>query len=233
MVDKALGERGFAGYLAGARMMAPLGLGDLLDGVAFGVVAAASMGSVAPIVMSVLAFSGTAQFATSSILGEHGTLVAAAVAALAVNSRYLVMGVTMAPAMRGGLLRRFIQSQFVTDASWALSQRGQGSPTHLMVGAGAVSRLAWTAGTAAGVLGADHLLARLGGAERLGLDAIYPAFFLYLLVQAVGRDRASLVAALTAAAAALALVPFAPAGLPILGAAALGPVSGWLARRRP
>jgi predicted branched-subunit amino acid permease len=129
-------------------------------------------------------------------------------------------------------VRRLIQSQFVTDASWALSQNGEGSRAKLMVGAGAVSRLAWTAGTAAGLLGADHLLARLGGAARLGLDAVYPAFFLYLVVQAVGRDRAQVLASLTAAAAALALVPVAPAGLPILGAAALGPIAGWLAGRR-
>src|SRR5438132_14149482 len=120
MALSALGKRSRAGYLTGARMMAPVGLGDLLDGVAFGVVAAASMGSVAPVVMSVLGFSGTAQFATASVLGQHGTLVAAAVAALAVNSRYLVMGVTLAPFMEGGWVRRLIQSQFVTDASWAL-----------------------------------------------------------------------------------------------------------------
>ncbi|MDQ6742425.1 MAG: AzlC family ABC transporter permease [Candidatus Dormibacteraeota bacterium] len=232
MRSRTLESSGLADYLAGARMMAPMGLGDLLDGVAFGVVAAASMGSIAPVVMSVLAFSGTAQFATSSVLSQHGTLVAAAVATLAVNSRYLVMGVTLAPVMEGGRVRRFIQSQFVTDASWALSRNGEGSRAKLMVGAGAVSRLAWTAGTAAGLLGADHLLARLGGAERLGLDAVYPAFFLYLLVQAVGRDRAQVLASLTAAAAALALVPVAPAGLPILGAAALGPIAGWLAGRR-
>lgn len=213
-------------------MMAPLGFGDLLDGLAFGVVAAASMGSLAPVVMSVLAFSGTAQFATSSILAQHGTLAAAAVAALAVNCRYIVMGVTMAPFMRGGLVSRFVQSQFITDASWALSQDREGYRPELMVGAGAISRLAWTAGTAAGVLGAAHLLAGLGGAERLGLDAVYPAFFLYLAVQAVGRDREHLVAAVTAAVAALALVPVAPAGFPILGAAAVGPLAGWFARKR-
>jgi predicted branched-subunit amino acid permease len=158
-------------------------------------------------------------------------VIAAALAALAVNSRYLVMGVTMAPDMERGLLRRLLYSQFLTDASWALSERGEGPRTALMVGAGAVSRLAWTAGTVAGVLGADHVLARLGGAERLGLDAVYPAFFLYLAVQAVGRDRANLVAAITAAAAALALVPFTPPGLPVLGAAAAAPVAGWLWRR--
>jgi len=212
--------------------MAPLAVGDILDGLAFGVVAAGSMGSLAPVVMSALAFSGTAQFATSSVLAEHGTVVAALVAAIAVNSRYLVMGVTMAPSMAGGPLRRFIHSQFVTDASWALSRDSQELGSELMVGAGAVSRLAWTAGTAAGVMGASHLLASLGGAERLGLDAVYPAFFLYLAVQSVGRDRANLVAAMAAAATALALLPFVPAGLPVLGAAAAGPIAGWLTGRR-
>lgn len=213
-------------------MMAPLGVGDFLDGLVFGVVAAGSMGSVAPVVMSVLAFSGTAQFATSSVLAQHGTVVAALVAAIAVNSRYLVMGVTMAPSMEGGPLRRFMYSQFVTDASWALSRDDDGHSSELMVGAGAVSRLSWTAGTGAGVMGAAHLLAPLGGAERLGLDAVYPAFFLYLAVQAVGRDRARLVAAIAAVGAALALVPVAPAGLPVLGAAAVGPLAGWLAGKR-
>lgn len=232
MQFSALATGPLKGYLAGARMTAPLTAGDVLDGVAFGVVAAGSMGTVAPIVMSVTAFSGTAQFATASVLGQHGTVLAAVLTALAVNSRYLVMGVTMAPSMAGGPLRRFLYSQFLTDASWAMSERGEGPRAALMVGAGAMSRLTWTGGTVAGVLGAEHLLARLGGAERLGLDAIYPAFFLYLLVQAVGRNRSHLTAALAAAAAALALVPLAPAGLPILGAAAAGPLAGWLASRR-
>jgi predicted branched-subunit amino acid permease len=214
-------------------MMAPLAVGDLLDGVAFGVLATASMGSVAPVVMSALAFSGTAQFATASVLQEHGTVATAAVAALAINARYLVMGLTLAPAMRGGPVRRLFQTQFLTDASWAFSQRQEESAkVELMVGAGLVSRLAWTLGTVAGVLGADHVLAQLGGAQRLGLDAVYPAFFLYLLVEAVGQDGSLLVAALTSAGVALLLVPALPAGVPVLAAAAAGLVMGKIAQPR-
>src|ERR1700736_5137319 len=220
MAIKALDREGLDPYVTGARMMAPLAVGDLIDGVAFGVLAAGSMGWAAPIVMSILAFSGTAQFATASVLQEHGTVATAAVAALAVNARYLVMGLTLAPAMRGGPFRRLLQTQFLTDASWAFSQQQEGN-VERMVGAGLVSRLGWTLGTAAGVLGAAHLLAPLGGAERLGLDAVYPAFFLYLLVEALGDDGSHLVAAGTGAGVALLLVPVLPVGLPVLGGAAV------------
>jgi predicted branched-subunit amino acid permease len=214
-------------------MMAPLAVGDLIDGVAFGVLAASSMGSVAPVVMSILAFSGTAQFATASVLQEHGTLATAGVAALAVNSRYLVMGLTLAPAMRGGPFRRLLQTQLLTDASWAFTQQqGEEGNVERMVGAGLVSRLAWTLGTAAGVLGAAQLLAPLGGAERLGLDAVYPAFFLYMLVQALRPDGSHLVAAGTGAGVGLLLVPVLPVGLPVLGAAAVGLLIGRMVQRR-
>jgi predicted branched-subunit amino acid permease len=214
-------------------MMAPLAVGDLIDGIAFGVLAAGSMGTVAPVVMSILAFSGTAQFATASVLQEHGTVATAAVAALAVNSRYLVMGLTLAPAMRGGPVRRLLQTQFLTDASWALGQQQDAEgKIELMIGAGLMSRLAWTLGTVAGVFGAAQVLAPLGGAERLGLDAVYPAFFLYLLVESLGEDGSRLVAAATAAGVALLLVPVLPVGLPVLGAAAVGLLAGWIMHRR-
>jgi predicted branched-subunit amino acid permease len=232
MAIRALDRGGLDPYLKGARMMAPLAVGDLIDGIAFGVLAAASMGSVAPVVMSILAFSGTAQFATASVLQEHGTVATAAVAALAVNSRYLVMGLTLAPAMRGGPVRRLLQTQFLTDASWAFTQQEEEGKVERMIGAGFMSRLAWTLGTVAGVLGAAQLLAPLGGPERLGLDAVYPAFFLYLLMESLGEDGSRLVAAGTAAVVALLLVPVLPVGLPVLGAAAVGLLIGWMLQRR-
>ena len=60
----------------------------------------------------------------------------------------------------------------------------------------------------------------LGDTDRLGLDAIYPVFFLSLLIAEL-RDRASRLVALTGALVALALVPLAPPGIPILAASAV------------
>jgi predicted branched-subunit amino acid permease len=58
----------------------------------------------------------------------------------------------------------------------------------------------------------------LGDPERLGLDAAFPALFLALLVPQV-RGRTGIAAALLGGAIALALVPVAPAGVPIVAAA--------------
>ena len=57
----------------------------------------------------------------------------------------------------------------------------------------------------------------LGSPEDLGLDALFPAFFLGLLVEE-GRSRAGIAVALAGAAIALALTPIAPPGVPILAA---------------
>ena len=62
----------------------------------------------------------------------------------------------------------------------------------------------------------------LGDPERTGLDVLFPTFFMAILLAELRRPRARLVA-LAGAGIALALVPFAPAGIPVLaaGAAAL------------
>lgn len=77
---------------------------------------------------------------------------------------------------------------------------------------------AWVADTVAGVVGGEAL----GDARTLGLDAAFPALFLALLWPQL-RTRWSIAAELLGALTALALVPLAPAGVPIIaaGAAAL------------
>ena len=65
----------------------------------------------------------------------------------------------------------------------------------------------------------------LGDPRRIGLDAAFPALFLVLLVPEV-RTRRALAAALLAAAIALALIPFAAPGIPIV-AASVACLLGW------
>ena len=71
--------------------------------------------------------------------------------------------------------------------------------------------LAWTTGTVAGAIWGE----KLGDPEALGLDAIFPAFFVALLLVEMKSRRAIGVAAL-GALIALALVPVAPAGVPVM-----------------
>jgi predicted branched-subunit amino acid permease len=132
------------------------------------------------------------------------------------NARYAPIGLSVAPVVKGSPLRRFVKSQFVVDESWALSARDEGGyDPRVLFGAGALLYFSWVGGTTAGVLAGDVL----GDPESLGLDAAFPALFLGLLLPML-RTRRSLAAALAGAAIALALVPLAPPGVPIIAAAA-------------
>jgi branched chain amino acid efflux pump len=200
----------------GARRVAPLVLPAAAFAVSFGVLAeAAGMGRLAPIVMSITTFAGSAQFAAASIVDEDGAVAAAIAAAVFLNMRYAPIAISVAPLFRGPLWRRVLEAQLVVDESWAISNRGGGRfDLGLLLGAGLMLYPVWVLGTVVGVLAGDLL----GDPERLGLDAAVPALFLALLIPLL-RTRVSIAAALGGAAVALALVPIAPAGIPIVAAA--------------
>ena len=208
---------GSGSYLAGARAAIPFALATFVLGVSFGVLAR-SLGweTVAPIVFSVIVFSGSAQFAVAAVLGDGGGAFAVVVAAVLLNARFGPMGLAIAPFLKGGPLRRALEGQAVVDASWALASRGGGRfDREFMMGAMAPQLAAWVGGTVVGVLGGNLV----GDAEQLGLDAVFPAFFLALLAGELGSARTRVVA-LIAAVLALALVPFVPPGVPVIAACA-------------
>lgn len=206
-----------AGYSDGARRIAPIGVAAFAFALSFGVLARASgIGSVEAIVMSATTFAGSAQFAAASILGAAGGVVSAIVAATLLNARYAPISVSVAPVFVGGRLRRLFESQLIVDESWAMSRRTDGRyDRRLLVGAGLVLYLCWVGGTVIGALAGDAL----GDPASLGLDAAFPALFLAILVPQV-RSRRALAAAVLGGTIALALVPVAPAGVPIVAASA-------------
>jgi predicted branched-subunit amino acid permease len=202
----------------GVRDGAPFGAAAFVLAVSFGVVATdAGMPAVAAIVMSALVYSGSGQFAAVGIVSSGGGVGAAVGAAALVGSRFLPMGFALGPSLRGNRLRRALEGQANVDASWAMAARGDGRfDREYLFGHSAAQYVPWVAGTVVGVF-VPALDTR-----ALGLDAVFPAFFLAILAGEV-RDRLRLGVALTGAAVALALVPVAPPGLPVLaaGAAAL------------
>ena len=202
-------------YLHGARAAAPIGVAAVAFGVSFGVLArSAGMGRVAPVVMSLTTFGGSAQFAAASILGAGGGVATAVVAAVLLNLRYGPIGLSAATTLRGPWWLRALTAQLIVDESWAIAQRDDGRlDRHLLVGAGALLLVGWTGGTAAGAFAGDLV----ADPASLGLDAAFPALFLALLWPQVGQ-RSRLLAALGGAAIALALMPFTGAGVPIVAA---------------
>ena len=199
----------------GARAGLPYAGASGVLALSFGVVATdLGLSPVAAVVMSAVVFAGSAQFAAVAILAAGGGLGAAVGAAALMNSRFVPMGFALGPSLRGSRLRRAVEGQAVVDSSWVMAARGDGGfDRSYLFGHTGVQYVAWVAGTLAGVA-APSLDAR-----ALGLDAVFPAFFLSLLMGEL-RDGRKARVALGGAVLALVLVPVSPPGVPVLVAAA-------------
>ena len=203
-------------YRDGLKAGVGFALAAFVLGVSFGVLAEPIMGPVAPVVMSAVLFAGAAQFGSTAVLAAGADALTAIAAGTMLNARFLPMGVAAATALQGSPLRRAVEGQAVVDASWALAVQGDGRfDRELMIGATIPQYPAWVGGTLIGVLGGSAL----GDPAALGLDAIFPAFFVGLLAAELNRPHA-LAAALLGGAIALALTPVLPPGLPVLLASA-------------
>jgi predicted branched-subunit amino acid permease len=204
-------------YAAGIRTGIPFAIAALLAGLSFGVVAKPVMGTTAAIAMSALVFAGAAQFGATAVLASGGGPLTAILTGLMLNARFIPMGVAAAGALRGGPFMRALQGQTLVDASWAAAHMGGGRfDRHILIGATIPQYPAWVLGTVIGAVGAD----KLGDPKAVGLDAVFPAFFLALLVSEATTSRAGRAAALSGALIALLLTPVLPPGLPILLASA-------------
>ena len=202
-------------YRDGLKAGVPFAVAGGLLAISFGVVARqAGLGPVAAIVMSAIVYAGSAQFTAIAIVAQGGGVGAAVGAAGMMNSRFLPMGVALAPSLPGRALWRAVQGQTVVDASWALAVREDGTfDRKLLFGSSAIQYATWVSGTAAGAIAGSVI----GDPETLGLDAVYPAFFLALMIGELRSGRAKGVA-LAGALIAFALVPFSPPGVPVLAA---------------
>lgn len=200
--------------MVGAREGAPFAAASFVLALSFGVVARdAGMSAIAAIVMSAIVFAGSAQFAAVGIIAQGGGIPAAVGAAALMNSRFLPMGFALAPSLRGGRLRRAVEGQAVVDSSWVMAARGDGTfDRRYLFGHTGVQYVGWVTGTIVGAVGPGL------DAHTLGLDAVFPAFFLALLIGELREPRRRAVAA-AGGIVALILIPFAPPGVPVLVAA--------------
>jgi 4-azaleucine resistance transporter AzlC len=200
----------------GLRAAVPVIVPTFVLGISFGVLAEPVMGDLAPVVMSVVVFAGSAQFAALSVLAAGGGAGAAIASGLLMNARFLPMGFAVGASLPGGPVARGAQGQAVVDASFVLANRGGGHfDRGLLIGATLAQGAAWIGGTAVGVVGG----AAIAEPERFGLDAIFPAFYLALLVEEA-QSRKAVAAAALGAVIAIALIPVAPPGIPVVAASA-------------
>lgn len=211
------------------RNAAAIGLATGAYAVSFGVLAvSAGLTTAQACAMSVLIFTGASQFAVVGVLGAGGGTAAAAAPALLLAARNGVYGLALVPILRGSAIGRALKAQLIIDESTAMA-RAQSDPAdahRAFLATGLSVFVFWNLGTLIGALAGSGL----GDPRDYGLDAMFPAAFLALLAPQMRRPGAP-VAAVAGAVVAVALVPFVPAGLPIL-VAALGVLPALVLLRR-
>ncbi|MFI6416296.1 AzlC family ABC transporter permease [Streptomyces sp. NPDC050842] len=224
-------------FRSGLHIGSGLAAASFLLATSFGALTQAQgWGTLAPILCSVVVFSGSAQFALVAALGTGGGVASAVTAAALINSRFLPMGMAVARDLRGGRLRRALEGQAVVDGSWAAAHLGGGRfDRYVLFGATLIQWPAWVAGTALGVVIAPDP----GLLHTLGLDVLTPALFVTFLIDELRKERANRLPALLGAAIAAGLVLFLPTGPALVGAAAAAlialvrPAAGTPTRRAP
>jgi predicted branched-subunit amino acid permease len=146
-----------------------------------------------------------------------GTVVAAIASAALINARYLVMSVALNDSLQGSRLSRALQAQALVDASFVFAHRNDGRyDVSRLIGASLPQWFLWVLGTAVGALTAPSpdLM------HRLGLDVVFPAFFLVLALEEMRHSRRALAASLLGAGVAAGLLLVTEPGYALLGATA-------------
>ena len=168
-------------------------------------------------------FTGASQFAMVGVIGAGGSVWAGAATAALLGTRNALYGVRLSSLLGVTGLRRAASAHFVIDETTAMAiarDTAENSRFAFWATGLAVFTL-WNMGTLIGAV-ATHALSN---PKVLGLDAAPPAAFLALLAPRL-RAREPLAIAFGAGIVALVVLPFVPAGVPLLIVATLVAVFG-------
>ncbi len=174
--------------------------------------------------LSLLTFSGASQFAVIGVLGVGGSALSGIATATLLGTRNTLYGIRMAPILRLQGVKRVIAAHLTIDESTAIAtaQKDEVDARKGFWLTGIGIFIFWNFFTLLGALGAKAI----GNPAAWGLDAAVPAAFIGLVWPRL-VDRKSRLLAAAAAILSLALVPFTPAGVPIITTALLAVAFGW------
>ncbi|MDL9938271.1 AzlC family ABC transporter permease [Gordonia sp. ABSL1-1] len=199
------------------RALAIMSASVLVIGLSYGVVAhSAGLDWWQIVGIATLVLAGSSEFVFVGILAAGGSPIVGALAGVLVNTRNFGYGLAVGKHLRRGPAM-LVSAHLINDETAAVTT-AEADPRRaraafLLCGVGVL--LAWPTGAALGAL--------LGGLVAdpavLGLDAAFPALLAALAIPAL-RDRRTGAAALIGGVLAVALTPFLPAGLPVVGALA-------------
>ena len=165
-----------------------------------------------PILLAVLVIAGSSELLFVGIVAAGGSPMTAVAAGLLVNARHLPYGLGL-PDVLGRSWRRLLGTHMMNDESvvFALAQKDPARSRAAYWACGIGILLCWPLGAALGTVVGTVV----HDTNAFGLDAMFPAVLLALVLPAL-RERDTRLAALSGAAIALAATPLLPAGLPVL-----------------
>jgi len=181
--------------------------------------------------MSLIVFAGSAQFIAAPMIGAGASGLVIVLTTFIVNLRHALYSASMAPHMRElPCAWKWLLSYLLVDEAYAVAirhyeQHAGGLNKHwYFLGAGAALWAIWQLSTAAGILLGTEV------PPSWGLDFTLALTFIAIVVPML-KDRASLVAALTAGMTAL-LAFGLPYKLWLILAACAGIAAGVLVERK-
>jgi predicted branched-subunit amino acid permease len=165
------------------------------------------------IVAAALINSATSELAFLAVRDAGGTVLASLVAGWIVASRFGLLAVSLGSRMSAGRAHRAVAASQAFDPNVALSiqQPEPRSVTKVFWTVTAAMLVGWYLGTFTGVFLGNVI----GDTKRLGLDTVFPAALLAIIGNLLRRPPGA-VAALTGGGLCLVMIPWAPAGVPII-----------------
>lgn len=218
--------------LDGLKRVAPVVLGYLPVGFAYGVLASkAGLSAFNVVAMSVLVFAGSAQLASVAMFAMGAPALAVVAATFVINLRHLLMSAALAPYLRSWPAWRTAAMTFqLTDETFALHVvRFSHGPYPLseLFTVNSIAHTAWVVGSALG-LAASGLLTDV---RPLGLDFALPAMFAALLALQL-RDWGHLLVAGVSAVASLVFLDLGTSQWSVILGTVLGATLGMLLGQR-
>jgi len=213
---------------AGLRDIAPVAVAAVPIGLLFGALAAAKgLSPLEVALMSGLVFAGGAQFAATEAWFHPAPVAALTFATLLINARHVLMGASLSSKMKLSRFQKFAAMYFLTDESWALSERR--ALERPITGAywGVMAAVLWLNWTISSTLGAI-LGSFMGDPGRIGADFAFTALFIGL-VAGFGRSRVTLVTVAVSAAVAALVHHFIGAPWHVASGALAGIAAAYLA----
>jgi len=210
---------------AATKMALSIAIPTGIYGISFGALSiAAGLNFWQTVALSCLMFTGGSQFAFIGTIAGGGSYPSATTAAALLGIRNALYGMQINRMFKPQGIMRFFSAHLTIDESLAtaIAQNDQAEKARGFWVAGIGIFILWNIFTIIGALIGDVI----GDPKTYGLDGAAVAAFLGLLWPRIRQREGVAIAIICALATALSL-PFLPAGIPILIAAAVAAIIGF------